>query len=86
MKLEHVALNVAAPAQAAEWYVKNLGMNIVHQRDSAPFVHFIADESGQICIEFYYDPPDQVPNYAEMDRSCFTSHSFRMTQRSIKKN
>lgn len=67
MKLEHVALNVAAPAQAAEWYAKNLDMQIVLQRDSAPFVHFIADESGQICIEFYNDPPDQVPNYAVMD-------------------
>lgn len=67
MKLEHVAFNVAAPALAAEWYVKHLGMEIVFQRDVPPYTVFLADDSGQITIEFYLDPPGQVPDYASMD-------------------
>lgn len=67
MKLEHIAFNVAAPAAAAEWYVKNLGMEIVWKRPDAPFTHFLADESGKITIEFYLNPPDQVPDYANMN-------------------
>jgi catechol 2,3-dioxygenase-like lactoylglutathione lyase family enzyme len=67
MKLEHIAFNVAAPIQAAQWYVEHLGMNVVWKRADAPFTHFLADESGQITLEFYNNPPDQVPNYAEMN-------------------
>lgn len=67
MKLEHVAFNSAAPKEIAAWYAKNLGMEIVYQRDTAPFTHFLADDSGQITIEFYLNPPDRVPDYASMD-------------------
>ncbi len=67
MKLEHVAFNVTAPVEAAAWYVKNLDMEMVWKRDDAPFTHFLADESGQMTLEFYNNPPDQVPNYAEMN-------------------
>ena len=67
MKLEHIAFNVAAPAEAADWYAKNLGMEIVFSREDAPFTRFIADESGQITLEFYNNPPDGVPDYTKMD-------------------
>lgn len=67
MKLEHIAFNVAEPRAAAEWYVKNLGMEIVYRREDAPFTVFLADESGKITIEFYLNPPDQVPDYAAMN-------------------
>ncbi len=67
MKLEHVALNVADPAAAAEWYAKNLEMKIVSSKRDAPFTHFIADESGKILLEFYNNPPDAVPAYKDMN-------------------
>ncbi len=67
MKLEHVAFNVASPIQAAAWYVQHLGMEIVWNRPDAPYTHFLADESGQMTLEFYNNPPDQVPDYANMN-------------------
>jgi catechol 2,3-dioxygenase-like lactoylglutathione lyase family enzyme len=67
MKLEHFAINVENPIAMAEWYVKNLGLKIVRQQNAAPFTHFLADDSGQIMIEIYMNPPDQVPPYRTMD-------------------
>jgi len=66
MKLEHVAFNVKDPPAMAEWYVQHLGMTIV-KREGAPYhTRFLADDSGQMLIELYCNPPDAVPNYAEM--------------------
>jgi catechol 2,3-dioxygenase-like lactoylglutathione lyase family enzyme len=67
MKLEHVALNVADPAAASQWYVENLGMRIASGKKEPPFTHFIADESGKILLEFYNNPPDAVPSYKDMN-------------------
>lgn len=66
MKLEHFALNVEDPKGMAEWYVKHLGMLIVKQQDQAPFMTFLADDSGQVMIEIYRNPTDQVPRYRDM--------------------
>lgn len=63
MKLEHIALNVSNPPEIAKWYVQNLGMEIVSQQASAPFTHFLADDSGRVMIEMYNRPPDAVPDY-----------------------
>jgi len=67
MKIEHFAINVAAPSEMAEWYVKHLGMHIVKSIPEAPFMHFLADQSGDTMIELYTNPPDQVPDYSSMD-------------------
>lgn len=67
MKIEHFAINVAEPAKMAEWYVKHLGMHIVKSMKEAPFMHFLADKSGDTMIELYTNPPDQVPDYQNMD-------------------
>jgi len=67
MKLEHFALNVEDPINMAEWYVKNLGLSIIKQQNQAPFMTFLADDSGQIMIEVYTNPVDQVPNYRDLD-------------------
>ena len=67
MKLEHVAINVPAPNEMAEWYVKNLGMEIVRKTGVAPWIQFIGDGSGKILIELYSNPEAPVPNYAEID-------------------
>lgn len=67
MKLEHVAINVSAPNEIAEWYVKHLGMEIVRKNNAPPYIQFIGDGSGKILIELYKNPPDSVPDYAAMD-------------------
>ncbi|MCC7165243.1 MAG: VOC family protein [Anaerolineae bacterium] len=67
MKLEHVAINVSAPNEIAEWYVKHFGMEIVRKNNAPPYIQFIGDGSGKILIELYKNPPDSVPDYAAMD-------------------
>lgn len=67
MKLEHFALNVTDPVAMAKWYAEHIGLRIVRQVDETPYTHFLADSSGNILLEIYNNPPDQVPPYAEMD-------------------
>lgn len=71
MNLEHVAVNLPDPQAAATWYAENLGLKIVKAADAAPFVHFLADDSGSM-LEFYNNPGGAVPDYASM--SPFTLH------------
>ena len=71
MKLEHVAVNLSDPQAAAAWYAEHLGLRIVKETDTAPFVHFLADEGGSM-LEFYSNPAGDLPDYAAM--SPFTLH------------
>jgi len=66
MNLEHFAINVPDAPALAKWYVENLGMRIVQESASAPFIHFLADESGSM-IEIYSNPNGTMPDYASMD-------------------
>ncbi len=66
MKIEHFAINVKQPREMARWYVEHLEMRIVRSMDVAPCTHFLADDSGQVMIEIYNNPPDEVPDYAKM--------------------
>lgn len=65
MKMEHVAINVPAPAAMAEWYAKHLGMRIVMASNDAPYMHFIADDVGSM-VELYNNPAAPMPDYANM--------------------
>jgi catechol 2,3-dioxygenase-like lactoylglutathione lyase family enzyme len=67
MNFEHVGLNVAEPLAAADWYAKHLGLTIVRRMDKPPFTVFLADSDGTMLVEFYRNPPDQVPPYATMN-------------------
>ena len=67
MKIEHFAFNVADPIAVAEWYVAHMGMTIARKMEGGPNTHFLADDSGQVMIEIYNNPPDQVPDYANMN-------------------
>jgi len=67
MKIEHFAINVADPIAMADWYVKQLGMTIARKMDGGPNTHFLADTSGQVMLEIYNNPPDEVPPYADMN-------------------
>ncbi len=67
MKIEHFAYNVADPEAVAEWYTANLGMTVARKMDGGPRTHFLKDSSGQVMIEIYNNPPDEVPPYADMN-------------------
>lgn len=67
MKIEHFAFNVADPIAVAEWYVTHMGMTIARKMEGGPNTHFLADDSGQVMIEIYNNPPDQVPDYVNMN-------------------
>jgi glyoxylase I family protein len=67
MKIEHFAINVADPVAMADWYVTNMGLTIVRKQDIGSKTHFLADVSGQVMIEIYNNPPDQVPDYFSMN-------------------
>jgi len=66
MKFEHFAINVSDPRGMTEWYVQHLGLVVVKQQEQAPFMTFLADDSGQMMIEIYTNPADQVPDYRTM--------------------
>ena len=67
MKIEHFAINVADPVAMANWYVSHMGLVIVKQSDGSTLTHFLGDDSGQVMVEIYNNPPDQVPDYASMN-------------------
>ena len=67
MKLEHIAYQVAEPIEVSRWYCEHLGLTLVRESDVSPFMHFLTDDSGSICIEIYHNPKVDVPDYASMD-------------------
>lgn len=67
MRFEHFGINVSDPVAMADWYVKNLGMTIAKKFDNAARTHFLADSTATMMLEIYNNPPDSVPNYAQMD-------------------
>ena len=67
MKIEHFAINVENPVKMREWYVKHLGMTIVRKQDHPPYMTFLADNSGDVMLEIYLNPSDQVPDYRKMN-------------------
>ena len=63
MRIEHIAINVKEPAEMAQWYCDNLGMQIVRDTGQA---FFIGDQNNNTILEIYNNPPDAVPDYASM--------------------
>ena len=66
MKIEHFALNVKDPTAVSNWYCEYLGMTVKRQMKEPPFTHFLADSTGDVMVEIYNNPADQVPDYASM--------------------
>jgi glyoxylase I family protein len=67
MRIEHVAMQVHAPAQMADWYIKNLGFRYMKSEDAPVPVRFIADDTGRVMLEIYCNPSVSVPDYSKMD-------------------
>ena len=66
LDVEHFACNVSDPAAMAAWYVANLGMRIIRQVPTPPYIHFLADAGGRVVIEIYSNAADPVPDYSAM--------------------
>ena len=66
MKFEHFALNVEDPVAMADWYVEQLGLEVVRQMPESPFTTFMADSSGNIMLEIYNNPAAEIPPYRTM--------------------
>lgn len=67
MKIEHFALNVSEPAAMAAWYEENIQLKIVRKYEDKADTHFLADSSGDTVLEIYNNPPDEVPDYKNMN-------------------
>ena len=67
MKIEHIALNVPDPAAIADWYVANLGMQVVRQSGAPTYTTFLADSDGDTVLELYHFDGAPLPDYAAQD-------------------
>ncbi|WP_340105641.1 VOC family protein [Rhodohalobacter sp. 8-1] len=67
MKIEHFAINVSNPVEMTDWYVEHIGLKVVKQEKEAPHTTFLADDGGRVMLEIYNNPPDDVPDYENMD-------------------
>jgi glyoxylase I family protein len=67
MRIEHVALQILEPAAAAQWYVRHLGFTVRRAVDGPVVGRFLADASGAVMLEVYYNPKAPVPDYRAMD-------------------
>ncbi|MEP3482520.1 MAG: VOC family protein [Fuerstiella sp.] len=66
MKMEHIAFNVEDPVLLAAWYVDHLGMTVKRHSETAPHVHFMADDSGTIMIEIYGNPDADRTDFSKL--------------------
>lgn len=67
IRFEHVGLNVADPVKIAQWYVDNLGLQILREGPAPANARFLADRDGNMMFELYHNPPEAVPDYAAMN-------------------
>ncbi len=63
MKFEHFGINVPEPIAMAAWYVKHFQMKVLRAMKNDPFTHFLADESGRVCMELYANKTVEIPDY-----------------------
>ena len=63
MKFEHVAFNVPDARAQARWLAENLGFTISRAGEEAPYMHFLADETGRVVLELYSNPKALIPDY-----------------------
>jgi len=66
MLIEHFAINVPDPLSWSAWYAEQLGLRTVRHLPQNNQTHFLTDDAGQVCIEIYCNPPENVPNYKDM--------------------
>lgn len=67
IRFEHVAINVHDPIKMAEWYCDNLGMKLIRKGPPPANARFISDHSENMMLEIYKNPPDNIPDYRDMN-------------------
>ena len=70
MKIEHIAFNVADPVAVAAWYCQHCGLRVIRHIPQPAQTHFLADSDSTI-LEIYCNPPDQIPDYENMNPLIF---------------
>jgi catechol 2,3-dioxygenase-like lactoylglutathione lyase family enzyme len=87
MKFEHFALNVPDVRAMSRWYVEHLGLRVVLNREEAPYMTFLADDTGRVIMEIYTNPAAVIPDYAAAHPLCFhiafVADDPRATQRKL---
>jgi glyoxylase I family protein len=71
MKFEHFALNVPSAQAQAAWYAAHLNFTITRSLQTAPYTHFLADETGRTIVELYTNPQALIPDYPTLHPLCF---------------
>lgn len=67
IRFEHFALNVNDPINMAQWYCENLGMKLIRKGPPPADARFISDPDENMMLEIYKNPPDEVPDYPNMN-------------------
>ncbi|NJB85092.1 catechol 2,3-dioxygenase-like lactoylglutathione lyase family enzyme [Lewinella marina] len=65
MVFEHLALNVPDPVAVARWYVSHLDARVLSQGDGPVHTTFLADSTGRVFLEVYYNPLGEIDDFAE---------------------
>lgn len=66
MKFEHFALNVPNPKAMSLWYEEHLGLKVKKKMADAPYMTFLADDSGTIMLEIYGNPKGETLEFASL--------------------
>ncbi len=67
IRFEHVAINVNDPINMANWYCENLGMKLIREGPAPANARFISDPDQNMMLEIYKNPPDDIPDYQNMN-------------------
>jgi len=63
LAFEHFALNLKNPTEVSDWYCMHLQMKKVVEKDTAPFVNFLADAENRVVCEMYYQPDFPITDF-----------------------
>lgn len=66
MRFEHFGINVPNATAMAKWYVENCRLKIIKAVPMPNQAHFLADQTGKICMEIYTNPNAPIPDYKRM--------------------
>ncbi len=66
MKFEHFAINVPNPKAMSHWYEKYLGLRVKKKMAEAPYMTFLADDSGTVMLELYSNPKGETLEFSKL--------------------
>ncbi len=67
MKFEHFAINVPNAIAVSLWYEEHLGLTIKKKMDEAPYMTFLADDSGTVMLEIYSNPKGETLEFKNLN-------------------